>query len=135
MASAEGRKRLATGGQASEGPAPGGPGEGPATGGPGEGPAPGGPSEGPAPGGPGSEGPAALRWAQLKLGKYTRDDFARLPLNVQLNVALKAINEECGGDELYNRHVLTTLTTNGTWDEDMFGLTTLWLRCGLAAVW
>ena len=65
---------------------------------------------------------------------HTAATFAALSPNVQLNLALEAIEEKCGGDPRYIMHVLTVLSTNGTW-EDLFEITTQWLKYGMEVVW
>ena len=78
--------------------------------------------------------PAPIRDMLSGFADHTADTFAALLPNVQFNMALEAIEEEYGGDPQYIKHVLTTLTTNGTWP-DLFALTTFWLKHGMEAVW
>ena len=65
---------------------------------------------------------------------HTAATFAALSPNVQLNLALEAIEEKYGGDPRYIMYVLTVLSTNGTW-EDLFEITTQWLKYGMEVVW
>ena len=57
-----------------------------------------------------------------------------MPYEEQLNTAFGAIMDNFGGDEQYNMHDLTTLSTNGTMT-DLFEITTHWLKWGIEAVW
>ena len=65
---------------------------------------------------------------------HTAATFAALLPNVQLNMALEAIEEEYGGDPHYIVYVLKSLLANGTWP-DLFTLTTYVLEHGMGAVW
>ena len=48
---------------------------------------------------------------------HTAATFAALLPNVQLNMALEAIEEECGGDPQYIVYALTSLIANRTWPD------------------